>query len=202
VFRYQAMDDILELLITNPDIGFSVTQLRNITGNGGEAVSRALDVLESLELITTKREGRKRLIHINQERANVSQFGLNLVPEEFYGPIYAFLREQEDRVEKVRGIVLFGSVARDEADRRSDIDLFVLVEENPTHARREFQRIVQELENRKFDGDRYEYEVLVESVDGARDYADRLLPIFSEGLTLYETDTLQRVKEGVFDARK
>jgi predicted nucleotidyltransferase len=34
----------------------------------------------------------------------------------------------KDELESVRGIVLFGSVARGEADRQSDIDLWILVE--------------------------------------------------------------------------
>jgi len=41
-----------------------------------------------------------------------------------------------DEVDDFLGIVIFGSVARGEADRQSDIDCFVVVDGNRTTARR------------------------------------------------------------------
>jgi predicted nucleotidyltransferase len=200
VFRYEAMDDILELLVRNPEIEFGVTQLREVTGHGGETVSRALDLLKELELVEIRHEGQRRLVEANPKRARFHSFGLNEVPEKFYGPVYAFLKLQEQALEGLKGIVLFGSIARGEADRRSDIDLFVLVDENATATRRSVQDIVQQLEEQRFDGDRYDYHVVTESIESALNYHDRLRPIFSEGIVLYETDDLHRVKEAIFDA--
>jgi len=36
VFRYQAADDILELLYRHPHREFTVTELRRVTGHGGK----------------------------------------------------------------------------------------------------------------------------------------------------------------------
>ncbi|WP_266081511.1 nucleotidyltransferase domain-containing protein [Haladaptatus caseinilyticus] len=63
---------------------------------------------------------------------------------------------------------MFGSVARGEADRKSEIDLFVLVEGDRTVVRRIVTEVVAELGDEQFDGDRYEFESYVESVEDGR----------------------------------
>ncbi|WP_138007127.1 hypothetical protein [Halalkalirubrum salinum] len=45
VFRYGAMEDVLELLIRNPFREFSVRQLRDITDNGSKTTTRAVALL-------------------------------------------------------------------------------------------------------------------------------------------------------------
>jgi predicted nucleotidyltransferase len=67
-------------------------------------------------------------------------------------------------------VVLSGSVARGEADRASDIDVEVIVENDLLEARRDLQEVRKEIENRRFDGDRYNIQLLVESVESAGNY--------------------------------
>jgi hypothetical protein len=73
------------------------------------------------------------------------------------------------------------------------------VKDDLTKSRRELHDVRQEIESRTFDGDRYELQLLVESVETAESYGEKLQEIFSEGITLYATDELDDVKEVIFD---
>jgi len=199
VFRNQSMDDILELLYRNPHSEFGVRQLREITGHGAKTVDTAIKLFTQLNLIETRRDGNKKLISINRNRVQKPDDPLLEVPqEEFRDPVKAFLDEVDKAEAEIVGVILFGSVARGEADRASDIDIQVIVSGELTEARRELHDIRQEIEGRKFDGERYELQLLVESVESAESYGDKLQEIFSEGIKLRETDELDKVREAVF----
>jgi predicted nucleotidyltransferase len=200
VFRYQAADDILELLYRNPHREFTVTQLRETTGHGGKSVDNAIKILESLELIQQRREGRQSLIQINQARIRKPDDPLLEIPQQgFRKPVREFLEEARERQgENLVAVILFGSVARGEADRASDIDIQVIVEEDLLESRRDLQDVRQIIEEKKFGGNRYEVQLLVESVESAESYGEKLQEIFSEGIKLYSTEKFEDVREEVF----
>ena len=200
VFRYQAADDILELLYRNPHREFTVTQLRETTGHGGKSVDNAIKILESLELIQQRREGRQSLIRINQARIRKPDDPLLEIPQQgFRKPVREFLEEARERQgENLVAVILFGSVARGEADRASDIDIQVIVEEDLLESRRDLQDVRQGIEEKKFGGNRYEVQLLVESVESAESYGEKLQEIFSEGIKLYSTEKFEDVREEVF----
>lgn len=200
LFRNQATEDILLLLLRNPHTEFTVTEIRNTTEHGGDTIQTALNVLEAAELIQTRKEGRKRLISANRDRFHNPDDPLLSIPqEEFRNPIEAFLDKLEEAEVEIIGVILFGSVARGEADRASDIDLQIIVNSDLTQARRELHDLRQEIENQKFDGERYELQLLVESIKSAESYGEDLKEIFSEGIKLRETNKLETVKEAVFN---
>lgn len=203
IFRYRAADDILELLYRNPHREFTVSELRNTTGHGGKSVDNAIQILGSLDLIRKEKEGRRTLIHINQERARKPDDPLfEIVQSEFREPVREFLeRAIESQGDNLVGVILFGSVARGEADRASDIDLLIVVRDDLVEARRELHEIRQEIENEQFGDDRYELQVLVESTKSARNYGGKLRDVLSEGIVLHSTDELTDVKEAVFDGK-
>jgi predicted nucleotidyltransferase len=199
IFRNQAIEDILLLLTRNPHEEFTVSQLREITDHGGDTVATALSVLEAMELVHTRRDGRKRLTRANQERIHNPDNKFNQIPQDqFRPPIQAFLSELDERDVEPVGVVLFGSVARGEADRASDIDILIVVEDDVVKARREAQDARQAVESQRFDGDRYEFQVMVETVDSAENYGSKLHETFSEGIILHDSGTLDDVKQGVF----
>jgi hypothetical protein len=90
--------------------------------------------------------------------------------------------------------VLFGSVARGAADRLSDIDCFVLVEEEQALAQQTAHELTSHLGEERFRGDRYTFHVLVESVASARKHGEQLQEIFAEGLTLVDSSALRQLK--------
>jgi predicted nucleotidyltransferase len=87
-----------------------------------------VDVLESNDLIETFHKGNARRVHINRSLLHKPADPIRSIPQtEFQTPVRVAQPYIEDELENVLGIVLFGSVARGDADRRSDIDLWVLV---------------------------------------------------------------------------
>jgi len=199
LFRNQATEDILQLFLRNLDSEFTVTELREITGHGGDTVQTAIRVLEAADLIRTRTEGRKKLISANHARFNKPSSPLLRIPqEEFRKPVGDILKRIEHSDIDVVGIILFGSVARGEADRASDIDIQVIVDHKLTEAKRELHDVRQEVENNTFDGERYEIQLLVESAESAENYGEKLQEIFTEGIELRSTDKLEEVKGVVF----
>jgi len=200
LFRNQAIEDILLLFVQNPHSKFTVTEIREITGHGGDTIQTALTVLENADLIQPSHEGRKKILSANRDRFyNPDNPLLSIAQEQFRDPDKAFLDRLEQTETSVVGVILFGSVARGEADRASDIDIQIVVDDDPVTARRELQSVRKQVEEQKFDGDRYEIQLLVESTESAKNYGEKLQEIFSEGITLYSTPRLDAVKETVFD---
>ena len=201
LFRNQAMEDILLLLVRNPGQAFTVTQLRTITGHGGDTVTTALTVLEAADLINTHRDGNKRLISANRDRIRNPADPITRIPQTaFRQPIQAFLKALDESDVTPIGVILFGSVARGDADRTSDIDLLIIVDSDVTAARRELTDVRQTVEQQRFDGDRYEFQLMVEAADSVENYGRKLHEIFSEGIVLQDSERLRKLKQVVFNA--
>ena len=201
VFRYAAMDDTLEILARNPSEEFSNRDLQRLTGYGGPSVSKALSLLVAMELLVRRDTGNRSLYRIDEQRLNDADDPILEIPQsEFREPVKQFLEEIDDQLSSVVGILCFGSVARGEADRASDIDVFVLVSDTEVvSALRTISDIVRELEEKQIGGDRYEFEVFVESPESARNRGADLQPIFQEGIPLLESETLRRVRHDIFE---
>lgn len=201
LFRNQAMEDILLLLVRNPGQEFTVTQLRTITGHGGDTVTTALTVLEAADLINTHRDGNKRLISANRDRIRNPADPITRIPQTaFRQPIQVFLEALDESDVTPIGVILFGSVARGDADRTSDIDLLIIVDSDVTAARRELTDVRQTVEQQRFDGDRYEFQLMVEAADSVENYGRKLHEIFSEGIVLQDSERLRKLKQVVFNA--
>ena len=198
VFRYQAMQDVLSVLIEEPYEEYTVGQLAEMVPANQATVSKAVRLLADLGPIQTRREGRKQYVSIDRQRLTKPDPVLSIPQAEFHKPVRAFVDRIEDERDDLVGILLFGSVARGEADRASDIDLLVFVEGDRTRARRTVQSIVSDLESEKFDGNRYAFEVLVESTDSAQRIGGRLRQQFDEGLTLMGSDELSAIRTEVY----
>lgn len=201
IFRYEAMDDILEITARNPTNEFSNQEMQDVTGFGGPSVSKALSLLEALGLIVRRDVGRKTLYRIDETRLDEADDPLLEIPQaEFRKPIRAFVDRVTHELFTVAGIICFGSVARGEADRTSDIDVFVLVDDDDelVSARRAVSEVKRDLEERTFDGQRYEFEPFIESLESARRRGDDLQPIFREGIPMHATERFDEVKHDVF----
>ncbi|WP_227377237.1 nucleotidyltransferase domain-containing protein [Haladaptatus halobius] len=197
------MDDILEITAQNPTSEFSNRDLQTLTGFGGPSVSKALTLLAALGLITRRDVGRKTLYQINDEHLHEADNPLLEIPQAtFRQPLERFRDRVTEELSSIAGIVCFGSVARGEADRVSDIDLFVLTDgdDELVVTRRAISKIKSDLEAQPIDEQRYEFEIFVESPNSARRRGADLQPILQEGVELYATGTLQNVKQDIFGA--
>jgi predicted nucleotidyltransferase len=198
VFRYQAMQDTLSVLVDQPYEEFAIGELAMIVDANQGTISKAVRLLAELGVVTMRREGRKQYVSVNRDRLDKSDPVLAIPQSEFHKPVRAFIDRVREDVEELVGVVLFGSVARGEADRASDIDLLVVVRGEKTSARRAVQSIVQDLEGTTFDGNRYTFQPLVESVDSARRIGERLQEQFDDGLTLVESGELADLRREVY----
>lgn len=198
VFRYQAMQDVLTVLIEEPYSEFTVSELAETVEADQSTVSKAIQLLKQLGTIQTRRDGRKQYVSIDRDQLTKPDPVLSIPQVEFHKPVRAFVDRAQAELNDLVGILLFGSVARGEADRASDVDLLVVVEKEKTQARRTVQSIVSDLEETKFDGNRYTFEALVESIDSARRIGDRLRQQFDDGITLVGSDELTALRRGVY----
>ena len=197
-FRYGATADIVHLLADNPDREFTNRELHRVTERGLSSVNAAVDVLESLGVVSVDRSGRANGVQIDPAMLVKADDPITTIPQaEYHTPVRTTVTELNEQLSQDIGIVLFGSVARGTADRTSDIDLFVVVDENRRQAQREAHRIEREIANTSIDGDRYEAHIIVEPSTSAGSH-DRIGEILTEGLTLRDSPALKTVKQEVF----
>lgn len=197
-FRHRAATDILHVLTENPEMAFSNRELHRLTGNGMSNVNAAVRSLEALGVIDVDRDGRSNAVRIDPEKLVRSDDPVTTIPQsEFHDPVRAIRDQLRDRLGDDAAIVLFGSVARGDADRASDIDVFVVVDD----ARMATQRVAHDIEDEtmseRFDGDRFEPHIVVETHDSAVTH-DRIRDVLVEGITLHDAPVLDAVKEEVF----
>lgn len=198
------MQDTLHHLVTNPLQEFTQQELASITGADISTISRSVTLLEELGVITVT-EDRPAKISIDTDYIQQPDPILTIPQSQFRKPVQAFLEELDARIEDVTaitelvGVVLFGSIAHGTADRRSDIDLLIIVDGDLTHGRRVCTAVARDLEEESFDDNRYEFEVLVETPDTAASHAAELTEIFDSGLVFAESDRLQKLRRNIYD---
>lgn len=198
-FRHGATGDVLHVLVDNPGCVFTDRELHRVTGRGLSGVNAAVDTLEDLGLIDVDRSGRANAVSIDGTVLVKPDDPVTTIPQqEFQAPVRELLSRLDERIEGTPGVVLFGSVALGDADRTSDIDVFVLVEEGRMRAQREAHAVETELVDERVDGERYEPHVVVETSESAPSH-DRIENVLAEGLTLRETAALDAVKQASWD---
>ena len=152
LFKSQAVHDVLFFLSRYHTDEFSITELAEAVEYSRPTITKAVDTLVANDLITDQRDGNTRVAKINQERLSRPDDPLLQIPQaEFHTPVRTAIKQLSDQLDTVIGIVLYGSVARGTADRRSDIDLWVLVEEDRMANQRTANTIRQDLEDEAFD---------------------------------------------------
>lgn len=204
VFRYQAMQDILQQLTANPFGEFTQQELAMVIDADVSSVSRSVDLLDRLGVLAID-AGRPARIRLDPDHLSCSDPMFRIAQSEFRKPIRAFRDSLESRVDSTRsiegvvGIVLYGSVARGTADRRSDIDLLAVLDGDRNHGRRLVSRIERDLGDESFDGDRYEFDVRVETLESSLSVTDTLRSAFDEGIVLERTETLGDLRRAVYE---
>ena len=198
-FTHDATPDSLQILTYNPDNTFSNRDLHRLTGKGLGNVNGAIVSLEALGVVSVDREGRANRVQINPEKLIRSDDRITAIPQpEYHAPVRAVRDRLVDRIGDDAGIVLFGSVARGDADRASDIDMFVIVDDERMTAQREAHSIEDEIASEQIGGDRYEAHIVVETRDSAVTH-DQIQAVLTEGITVHDTPVLAAVKREVFN---
>lgn len=195
IYGSKVTDDILLFLSRNRFEEFTQREITRHLDASEPTVRRAVAMLEKNELVAINDAGNKKLVQINRQRLSVPDDPFLQIPQtEFQMPVKVATQELEDKVETVFGIVLYGSVARGEADRRSDIDLWVLVEENRTDQQRMASQIEDDLEAKEFDGERYDFHIAVESIESLPAFTEDISRIIRDGITLFHTEKFDTLR--------
>lgn len=203
IFRIGAADDILRLLADAHETEFTIPELVDATDVTRSTVWRAVELLDSIGAVRIRETPQRNYVSIDPDRLQKDDPILAIGQSEFHAPTRAFVDrvqkvvDDAEDVDTVLGIVVFGSVARGEADRQSDIDLFVVVEGNRTSARRLVTDVATELGEQRFDGDRFAFEPYVETAESAHRAGEKLQEIFTEGVTVYGSERFQSVRKAV-----
>ncbi|MFP9062522.1 nucleotidyltransferase domain-containing protein [Natrialbaceae archaeon A-chndr2] len=195
LFKGDATDEILLFLIRNRDESFSMTDIAEAVDYSRPTITKTVDVLSNNDLVVEERNGSRRLVQINRDRLTLPDDPYLEIPQsEFHAPVKAVTEALLDELDGVLAVVLYGSVARGEADRRSDIDLWVLVREDRMANQRRANRVRQSLEADAFDGNRYAFEIDVEGLQAIPNYADELREILRDGIAVHRTDEFDTVR--------
>jgi len=196
LFRSQAMSDLLSFVSKNPESQFSYVELGRVLDYSRPSISKAVDVLVANQLVTVEQEAQKKLVQINTGRLSVPDDPLFEIPQPtFRPPVRAAVSSLRERLDEVIGVVVYGSVARGDADRRSDIDLWVAIRNNRMENQRRANRVRQDLEERRFDGERFEFEIDVESFQAVPSHLSNIRRILSDGIVVYDTDDFTELRE-------
>ena len=180
-------------MLDNPYEQFTIRELGRLTDTAAQSVKRAVDVLDPNGLVVVETEGNRRLVGINRTRVTKPDDPVLRIPQpEFHPPVRAALDRIRDELGAIEGVVTFGSVARGRADRQSDIDLWVLADDRADQHRA--NELAKEPGTERFDGDRYEFQILVETPESARGHGDHLEDVFTDAVTRVESDTLRNLK--------
>ncbi len=199
LFGSTATNEALSFLSRHHTEEFSISDLVEAVDYSQPSISKAVTVLSENDLVVERREGNTRWVRINHERLHVPDDPYLQIPQtEFQEPVRAAATELRGELDGVIGIVLYGSVARGEADRRSDIDLWVLVEEDRMANQRAANQVKQPLEDEKFENGRYEYEIDVEGLQAVPKYIAEIREVLSNGIVIHETEKFQTVRNMVF----
>ena len=196
LFKSKATNDILLFLTNHRFEQFSQREVADQIGHSQQTARRAINTLVENGLVIESPDSNQRLVRINRERLAVPDDPLLRIPQpEFQKPMKAAVDELTGCLDGLIGIVLYGSVARGEADRRSDIDLWVLTTNDRAPNQREANAVGRDLEDAEFGEDRYAYDIDVETVQGIPTYTEDIREIVVSGIPIYSTNKFETVEK-------
>lgn len=200
LFKHKATSDILLFLTNHRFSDFSLRELATQIGHSHQSVRRAVNVLSANDLVVESPESNQRLVQINRQHLSIPDDAILRIPQsEFHQPVKTAVTKLHENISDVVGIILYGSVARGDADRRSDIDLWVLTRSGRAEGQRKANTIARDLEDTEFDGDRYAYDIDVEAVQAIPTYSEDIREIIVSGIPVYKTSDFETVENLILE---
>ena len=205
LYRHSVTNDLLSFLIDRPFEEYTLRKLASLVGTTHRTVSLTVDILEDNNLVVVTSEGNKKLVGINRDRIETTENDVLRIPQpEFQQPVQEAVNTLVDRLDDILGILVYGSVARGEADRQSDVDLWVLVREDRSRKQQRAAELAKDLAEIRIGGERYEFHIVVESPKSMPAYTDDIASIVTAGIPVYRTDEFEQFRslmEGMVDER-
>lgn len=203
IYRYSVTDDLLRFLIHRPFEEYTIRKLASLVDVAHRSVSQAVTTLANNDVVTVRHEGNKKLVSINRDRVSTPENPVLRIPQsEFHEPIRQAVTELTAELDDVLGILVYGSVARGEADRQSDVDLWVLVGDKRSRNQQRAIDLARTLADTEIDGDRFTFHVVVESPNSVPTHTEDIADIVSSGIPVYQTEEFEQFRslmEGLVD---
>ena len=205
LYRHSVTNNLLSLLIDRPFEEYTLRKLASLVGTTHRTVSLTVDILEDNDLVVVTSEGNKKLVGVNRDRIETPENDVLRIPQaKFQQPVQEAIDALTDQLDDILGILVYGSVARGEADRQSDIDLWVLVREGRSRNQQRATELAKDLVETRVGGERYEFHIVVESPESVPAYTDDIASIVTAGIPVYRTDEFEQFRslmEGMIDER-
>jgi len=197
LFKHSATDDLLLFLANHCFDEYTIRGLAERMEYSRGTISNTVQVLEANDLVDVEHGGPAKHVSINTDRLDIPDDPILRIPQsEYHEPVRAAIEELTHELDSLAGIILYGSVARGEADRQSDIDLWVLVTDDRMGAQRKVNEIVQSLEDEPFNepGERFDFHVDVEETMSLPQYTEDINRIINSGITVHSTENFEKAK--------
>jgi predicted nucleotidyltransferase len=195
LYRHSITDDLLSFLIDRPFEEYTLRKLAALLGTTHRTVGHTVDVLEDNGLVVINPEGNKKLVSINRDRIETPENDILRIPQsEFQHPVQEAVDALLTELDDVIGILVYGSVARGEADRQSDVDLWVLVPDNRSRNQQGAAELAKDLAETRIDGERYGFHIVVESPEAVPAYTEDIASIVTAGIPVYRTDEFEQTR--------
>lgn len=156
LFRLDAADAVVRLLAASPQREIGVSALADELSVARSTAWRAVKLLASAGVVSVRETPQRHYVSVNADRVEPVDPVATIPQPSFREPVRTFrdrvqtVIDGTDAVDRVVGVVVFGSVAQGTADRRSDVDVFVVVDGDRTTARRLVTDVASELDDRRF----------------------------------------------------
>jgi predicted nucleotidyltransferase len=196
LFGSIATNDALSFLTSHRFSQLSLSE-RSPYKSGHHTKPLAVSLTPSQKMISSSNHG--RVTSDSSESTGIGSLSLTtrffaIAQSEFHEPVKAAVDELTERLDGVLGITLYGSVARGDADRPSDIDLWVLTQGDRAPNQREANAIARNFEEEAFNGNRYSYDVDVEAVQAVPTYTADIRDIVVSGIPVHQTEDFETVQ--------
>lgn len=189
-------DAVLEFLARHRFDSVTQTELAAQVDRSESSVQRAVDVLAANDLVEVAYDGTRKHVRIDRQRLSVPDDPYLQIPQsEFQAPVKAAVERLREDLDEVIGIVLYGSVARGEADRRSDVDLWIVVRGDRAETQRRANDVVVDLEEERFEGERYEFHVAVETLESIPAFTEDVAEILRSGIPMHDSEQFRTLRE-------
>jgi predicted nucleotidyltransferase len=185
IFKWNYTRDLLLFLAKNPYKSFMVSEIiENLDIRSRDSLTKLLNALKEADLIETVRIGRKRFVSINKNLIEMPEDPIFQIPQDEYRIVVKTIVDAILEFKGIDAIILFGAVARGNADRMSDIDIMV-IGKDATFLQEKASEIAYGCRSGKIFPERFEVNIRVISEEELKTPRGYIKDALNEGIILY-----------------
>lgn len=180
-FLKNAKGEILNLMFLNPDKKYYLAEIAKILGKESSAYQKYIENFIQNGLFCNKRIGNMRFFWLNKDYQLYNEIK-NIISKTI--GIEARLKILLEKIDSVEIAFIFGSFATDKFNSNSDIDLFLVGEENQNTIIEQITKLETEI-NRNINYHIYSKKEVSNKIDNKNDFINN---IFNREIILLKGD--------------